>query len=61
MDEADRALNSYIEVCTPNGIRNLLTESIENKKSKTIEKTQSIVESAPDSSPTGLQLKAEQK
>lgn len=61
MDEADRALNSYIEICTPNGIRNLLSESIEEKKSKTIEKTKTINEAAPTVSPTTLQLDAEAK
>lgn len=59
MDEADRALNSYIEICTPNGIRNLLTESIEEKKSKTAEKTKAINEAAVNVSPTSLQLDAE--
>ncbi|MGE7992510.1 hypothetical protein ACQKPE_16015 [Pseudomonas sp. NPDC089554] len=61
MDEADRALNSYIEICTPNGIRNLLTESIEEKKAKTVEKTKAINESAANVSTTTLQLNAETK
>lgn len=59
MDEADRALSSYIETCSSNGIRNLLSESIEEKKAKTTEKTKVINEAASTESPTALQLEAE--
>lgn len=56
VNQADRALNAYILSCTPNGIRNLLNESLQNKAARTVESTLSI--QSADQSETASDLDA---
>lgn len=60
MDQADRALSGYIAICTPNGIRNLVNDSILAKKKTTEAATVVIQQASPQTSPTLLQSVANQ-